>query len=54
MARLTKAEIRQFNNLIGYMHEMIRAKFHCDQEGYEIAIGKIREEVKEEEEEPQT
>lgn len=49
MARLTKDELRQFNNLIGYMHEMIRAKFHCDKEGYEIAIDKIREEVKEEE-----
>ena len=50
MAKLTKKQEGQFETLTRLFHEMISAKHHNRRDGYEAVIEKIRETVKEDEE----
>lgn len=49
MAKLTKKQEGQFETLTRLFHEMISARHKNRRDGYEAVIVKIRETVKEEE-----
>ena len=50
MAKLTKKQEEQYQNLFSLFHKMITAKMNNKRADYEDTVAKIREEVKEDDE----
>ena len=50
MAKLTKKQEEQYQNLFSLFHKMITAKMNNKRADYEDTVSKIREEVKEDDE----
>lgn len=53
MAKLTKKQEKQFESLTKLFHEMISARHKNRRDDYETVVDKIRDEVKEEEDDKQ-
>lgn len=50
MAKLTKKQEEQYQNLFSLFHKMITAKMNNKRADYEDTVSKIRDEVKEDDE----